>query len=158
MTSLDIVCPSCFTVNRVPEERLGDHPKCGNCHEQVFCGRPVSVDSQQFRKMIERNDIPVVVDFWATWCGPCKMFGPVFAEAAGELEPRMRLIKVETDQCQDIAAALRIQSIPTLAVFQGGREIGRQAGAMPKGRFMEWLSTVSGATAAHTSTDKAATD
>ncbi|MEX2326853.1 MAG: thioredoxin TrxC, partial [Pseudomonadales bacterium] len=123
-----------------PEERLSDGPSCGKCHQALFEGKPLVVNEQQFRQMIEGNDIPVVVDFWASWCGPCKMFAPVYEQAAEKLEPGMRLLKVETDENPDIATKYRIQSIPTLAIFSGGKEFTRQAGAMPLSRFMDWAT------------------
>jgi thioredoxin 2 len=140
MDLVNIVCPHCFVKNRVPEGRLSDAPACGKCHRPLFEGKPLVVNEQQFRQMIEGNDIPVVVDFWASWCGPCKMFAPVYEQAAEKLEPGMRLLKLETDENPEVAAAHRIQSIPTLAIFSGGREFTRQAGAMPLSRFMDWAT------------------
>ena len=138
MSSLNIVCPHCFAKNRVPDTRLEDHPNCGKCHQPIFDAKPLSVNAEQFETMVQGNDIPVIVDFWATWCGPCKMFAPVYEQAAEQLEPRVRLLKLDTDANQRIAANHRIQSIPTLAVFKQGKEASRQAGAMPLGRFLEW--------------------
>lgn len=138
MTALNIVCPHCFAKNRVPDERLEDGPKCGKCHEPIFDSKPLPVNAEQFETMVRDNDIPVIVDFWASWCGPCKMFAPVYEQAAEQLEPRVRLLKLDTDANQRIAANHRIQSIPTLAVFKHGKEATRQSGAMPLGRFLEW--------------------
>jgi thioredoxin 2 len=134
-----IVCPQCFVTNRVPDARLADAPTCGKCHKALFQASPVSVDMAQFQKMIAYNDIPVIVDFWAQWCGPCKMFAPVYAQAAEKLEPRFRLLKVDTEAHQDIASQYRIQSIPTIAVFKQGKEFTRQAGAMPLGQLLQWV-------------------
>ena len=134
-----IVCPQCFVTNRVPAARLADVPTCGKCHQALFQASPVSVDMAQFQKMIAYNDIPVIVDFWAQWCGPCKMFAPVYAQAAEQLEPRFRLLKVDTEAHQDIASQYRIQSIPTIAVFKQGKEFTRQAGAMQLGQFLQWV-------------------
>jgi len=134
-----IVCPQCFVTNRVPDARLADAPTCGKCHHALFQASPVSVDMAQFQKMIAYNDIPVIVDFWAQWCGPCKMFAPVYAQAAEKLEPRFRLLKVDTEAQQDIASQYRIQSIPTIAVFKQGKEFTRQAGAMQLGQLLQWV-------------------
>jgi thioredoxin 2 len=134
-----IVCPQCFITNRVPDARLADAPTCGKCHHALFQASPVSVDMAQFQKMIAYNDIPVIVDFWAQWCGPCKMFAPVYAQAAEKLEPRFRLLKVDTEAQQDIASQYRIQSIPTIAVFKQGKEFTRQAGAMQLGQLLQWV-------------------
>ena len=134
-----IVCPQCFVTNRVPDTRLADAPTCGKCHQALFQASPVSVDMAQFQKMIAYNDIPVIVDFWAQWCGPCKMFAPVYAQAAEKLEPRYRLLKVDTEAHQDIASQYRIQSIPTIAVFKQAKEVTRQAGAMQLGQLLPWV-------------------
>lgn len=136
-----IVCPQCFVQNRVPEERLSEQPKCGKCHEPLFNGKPVAVNAEQFKKMVAGNDIPVIVDFWAEWCGPCKMFSPIFADATARLEPNFRLLKVNTESSPEISRELRIQSIPTIAAFVNGREFTRQAGAMPLAQFLNWVDS-----------------
>ena len=136
--SQHIVCPHCNAVNRIPPARLGDNPKCGKCHGQLFQARPVELTAASFEKMLGRNDIPLLVDFWAPWCGPCKMMAPAFETAAGQLEPRVRLAKLNTENEQAIAARFGIQSIPTIALFRNGREIARQPGAMGAGDIVRW--------------------
>ena len=139
--ALHIVCPRCLAVNRIPGARLADQPKCGKCHQPLFTAHPVELNSSSFEKHLTRNDIPLVVDFWAPWCGPCKMMAPAFEQAAAQLEPRVRLAKLNTEQEQAIAGQLRIQSIPTLAVFKQGREIARQPGAMGTGDIVRWVQS-----------------
>lgn len=137
--SVHIVCPNCEAVNRIPGARLGDGPKCGKCHRPLFSGHPVELTGTNFQKHITRNDIPVLVDFWAPWCGPCKMMAPAFEQAARQLEPRVRLVKVNTEVEQMLGAQFGIRSIPTLALFNGGREVARQAGAMGGADILRWV-------------------
>lgn len=140
--SLHIVCPHCDAVNRVGRERLGDQPVCGQCSRELFLSKPIDVTSARFAKHIERNDIPVLVDFWAAWCGPCKMMAPAYHQAAQKLEPRIRLLKVDTENVQDVAARYNIRSIPTLALFRKGREVARQPGAMDAGGIVAWVDAL----------------
>ncbi len=133
-----IVCPHCQAVNRIPAAKMGDNPKCGKCHQPLFTGHPVELDAAAFQKHISRNDIPVLVDFWAPWCGPCKMMAPAFAQAAGQLEPYVRVAKVNTENEQMLGSQLNIRSIPTLALFKNGKEIARQPGAMGAADIVNW--------------------
>ena len=138
--SFHLVCPHCNAVNRVLAAKMGQAPTCGQCHQPLFAAHPVELTAATFAKHIERNDIPVVVDFWAPWCGPCKMMAPQFVQAAGMLEPRVRLAKVDTEAEQALGAQYNIRSIPTLALFKGGREVARQAGAMTAQDIVRWVT------------------
>jgi len=140
MSHLHVVCPHCTAVNRIPAERLVAHPKCGKCGQQLFTGKPVELSQSTFQKHLQKNDIPLLIDFWAPWCGPCKMMGPAFAEAATQLEPRVRLAKVNTEVEQHLGAQLNIRSIPTMVLFQNGVEKARQSGAMNSSGIMQWVN------------------
>lgn len=137
--SLHIVCPHCAAVIRVPRERLGDAPKCAGCHQPLFNGHPATLSSANFDQHCQRNDIPLLVDFWAPWCGPCQAMAPAFEQAAAQLEPRFRLAKVNTEEQPALAARFGIRSIPTLALFLHGRELDRRTGAMGTTHILHWL-------------------
>ncbi len=136
--SRHVVCPKCSGVNRVPADRLADGGKCGRCRSPLFLGRPLEVGAAGFQAQLGRSDIPLLVDFWAPWCGPCHMMAPAFEQAATRLEPDVRLLKVNTEEQQAIAGQFGIRSIPTMILFARGRELGRMSGALDAGGIVAW--------------------
>ena len=137
--NLHVVCPHCAAVNRIPAAKLNQTPACGQCKEALFTGEPVELTASNFDRHIERSDLPVVIDFWAPWCGPCQQMAPNFHQAAIDLEPYARLAKVNTEDEQQLAARFNIRSIPTLAIFKDGREIARQSGALDLSSLKRWI-------------------
>ena len=137
--ALHLVCGHCGAVNRVPGARLQEGPKCGRCHAPVLDGTPVELSEADFDAFVGRNDLPVVVDFWAEWCGPCKMMAPAFAQVAREQRVQFRLAKLDTETSPAIAGRYAIRSIPTLILFRHGQEVDRAVGALDAGRLRAWL-------------------
>jgi|SRR5688500_3844455 thioredoxin 2 len=134
-----LACPRCLTANRVPRARLGEDPKCGKCGAPLLDGKPVALDDATFEPFVSRSELPVVVDFWAAWCGPCRMMAPAFEQAAGELKTRVRFAKLDTENAQGVAARFGIRSIPTMILFRRGQEAGRVSGAMDARAIRAWL-------------------
>ncbi|MEY4529085.1 MAG: thioredoxin [Nitrospirota bacterium] len=137
--NVQVVCPHCRSINRVPERRLTDRPNCGQCHAPLFTGHPIALTEADFNLHVLRTGIPLVVDFWASWCGPCMAMAPAYERAATVLEPHVRLAKVNTEEQQALAAKFGIASIPTLVIFRGGREVARQPGAMGTQDIERWV-------------------
>ncbi|MGS2742459.1 thioredoxin TrxC [Halomonas sp. LS-001] len=133
-------CAHCHAINRVNVARLADGPKCGKCKVPLFSGEPINLTKANFNAVIERSELPVVVDFWASWCAPCKMMTPIFSQAAQTLEPKIRFAKLDTEAETTLAGRFSVRSIPTLIVFKKGHEVARQAGVTQQAQLRQWLA------------------
>ncbi len=134
------MCTSCGGLNKIPAEKLNNNPNCGKCKSPLYKGKPISMTGTQLTRAIEKTDELLVVDFWATWCGPCKQFAPTFKQTASQLEPKARFIKIETEAEQAISTKYNIRSIPTLVIFKNGQEIDRVSGALGAADFTNWVN------------------
>lgn len=141
---IHIVCPHCHTTNRIDADQLGGEANCGSCHQPLVTGHPVVLDATSFPKHIGRSQLPVVVDFWAPWCGPCRMMAPAYEQAANTLKTQAQFAKLDTEAHPQTAAPYNIRSIPTMAVFKEGKELGRISGALPAGEIVRWVQSVIG--------------
>lgn len=138
--SHQIVCGQCGKINRLPAERAATNARCGSCHQPIFTGHPIEVDEQAFDRHLANNDIPVLIDVWAPWCGPCRSMAPMFERAAQQLEPAVRLLKLNSDQAPGVSSRLGISGIPTLLLMRNGREIARTSGAMDTKNIVAWTT------------------
>ncbi len=138
MSALIVPCAHCAGLNRIPAERLAEGPRCGRCKSNVLTGTPFDVNQASFANQV-KGDLPLLIDVWASWCGPCRSFAPTFAQAASQLQGRCRLAKLDSEANPQLSTQLGIRSIPSLILFRNGREVARQSGALPLPQLLAWL-------------------
>ena len=141
MSTINISCPNCSVTNRIPENRLRDAPVCGKCKKPLFNNEVMELTPANVAVTLNHNQIPVLVDCWAPWCGPCRNFAPIFEQAAKQFEPNLRLAKLNTEEHQRVAGRWNIRSIPTLLLFEGGKEVDRVSGALSMQQLQAWLKS-----------------
>ena len=140
MSTNNVTCPKCNATNKLPSGRLVDGPKCGKCKKPLFGGKPIVLTAANVAAVLNHNDLPVLVDCWAPWCGPCKSFGPIFEQTAKAMEPKLRFAKLNTEACSAVATRWKIRSIPTLILFKQGKEVARMSGALSQPQLKQWLA------------------
>lgn len=138
MSTVIVACAHCAAPNRVPNDRLEQQPRCGNCQQPIFSAKPIVLNQLNFPAQVQRSQVPAIIDFWAPWCGPCLQFAPAFEQAAAKLSPHLRLLKLDTQAFPTLAGQFAIRSIPTLVAVSEGRELGRISGALPLNDFLQW--------------------
>ena len=134
-------CPSCAAINRIPADKQNLQGQCGKCKQALFNSQPIELNDADFQRFIDKNELPVLVDFWAEWCGPCKMMAPIFKDVCGDMQHQLRFAKVDTEKAQLVSQRYAIRSIPTLILFKGGKEVDRLAGALPAPQLKQWIAT-----------------
>ncbi|WP_028293403.1 thioredoxin TrxC [Oceanobacter kriegii] len=134
-------CPSCAAINRIPADKQNQQGQCGKCKQALFNSQPSELNDADFQRFIDKNELPVLVDFWAEWCGPCKMMAPIFKDVCGDMQHQLRFAKVDTEKAQLVSQRYAIRSIPTLILFKGGKEVDRLAGALPAPQLKQWIAT-----------------
>ena len=137
---IQVACPACLAPNRVPAARIAEDPKCGKCGAALLDGAPAELNEDQFEPFVQRTELPVLVDFWAPWCGPCRAMAPHFERAAQQMKERVRLVKVNTEDAPGLAARYNIRAIPTLVLFRNGVEQKRMSGALDAGALERWAA------------------